>query len=288
MNTSIKGIYSIFCIANQKRYIGSAYDLRKRFCQHHYGLKNNTHYNSHLQRSWNKYGEKNFTFNVLEECDIEHLIVNEQKWIVFYDSLNPINGFNRKEAGPRGCVSEETKRKMSEVNKGKQLSQETKRKIGLAQIGNKNCSGMKLSEKTKRKISEAHTGMKKSEETRIKISNSLKGKALSEETKRKISEKHKGKKISKETKRKISNAMIGRIITQETKNNISKNRKGKGLGIKSPHRRAINMIDSSGNIIKHFDFLGDAHVFLNVKSSGITACCLHKTKTSCGYRWEYV
>jgi len=51
----------------------------------------------------------------------------------------------------------------------------------------------KCSEETKKKISEANKGRKLSEETKKKISEAHKGKRLSEETKKKIGEGHRGK-----------------------------------------------------------------------------------------------
>ncbi len=100
-------------------------------------------------------------------------------------------------------ISEETKRKISEANKGKKRSEETKRKMSL--------SKQNMSEETKRKMSEANKGKKRSEETKRKMSKAKKGRAspligrkLPEETKRKMSEAEKGKKRSEETRRKMS------------------------------------------------------------------------------------
>jgi hypothetical protein len=99
--------------------------------------------------------------------------------------------------------SEETKRKISEVHKGKTHSEETKRKMSEALKGK---PGTPRSEETKRKISESRRGKPgtpRSEETRIKMSEAHKGKTPSEETKRKISEVQKGKTLSEEHKRKM-------------------------------------------------------------------------------------
>lgn len=95
--------------------------------------------------------------------------------------------------------------------KGRKLSEETRKKIAVAR------KGIQLSEETKRKISEEQKGKKRlpfSEETRKKMSEAakgkpgtMKGKHHSEETRKKISEANKGKKhkpLSEETKRKIS------------------------------------------------------------------------------------
>ena len=67
-------------------------------------------------------------------------------------------------------------------NFGKELSEETKRKIGEAN------KGRTLSEETKRKIGESSKGRTHSEETKRKIGESSKGKTTSEEAKRKIGE----------------------------------------------------------------------------------------------------
>lgn len=69
----------------------------------------------HLQNSWNKYGEENFTINILEECPINLLDEREEYWIKKYDSIK--NGYNQKTGGSRSCgykMSEEAKIKMRE------------------------------------------------------------------------------------------------------------------------------------------------------------------------------
>ena len=95
--------------------------------------------------------------------------------------------------------SEETRRKISEANKGKIVSEETRRKLSEAQKGKPH------SEETKRKMSETKKGE----------SNHFFGKKHSEETKRKISEAGKGQVpwnkgktgiCSEETRRKLSEA----------------------------------------------------------------------------------
>ena len=90
--------------------------------------------------------------------------------------------------------TEEHKRKMRENAKinpdygmrGKHHSEETKRKISLAQ------KGKHPSEETRRKLSLANRGKIVSQETRRKLSLALRGLHRSEETMRKISEAHKG------------------------------------------------------------------------------------------------
>jgi hypothetical protein len=53
-----------------------------------------------LQNAFNKHGEQNFVFEILEECEDKKLEEREVFWVHFYDSLK--NGYNCKEPGMRG------------------------------------------------------------------------------------------------------------------------------------------------------------------------------------------
>lgn len=64
------GIYKIKNLINDKIYIGSAFDLEKRWKWHSSRLKNNSHWNTHLQKAWNKYGSDNFIFEIIEKVDM--------------------------------------------------------------------------------------------------------------------------------------------------------------------------------------------------------------------------
>ena len=81
-------------------------------------------------------------------------------------------------------VSDETKQKLSESHKGKPLSEEHKRKIGEA--SKKNWENPEYREKIIQKVKEANTGKHHSEETREKLRVSNTGKHLSEETREKL------------------------------------------------------------------------------------------------------
>lgn len=61
------GIYEIRCISNNKVYIGSTtVSFRGRLQRHVQELCRGTHHCKQLQRCWNKYGEANFSFKILE------------------------------------------------------------------------------------------------------------------------------------------------------------------------------------------------------------------------------
>ena len=93
-----QGIYVIRCSVSGKVYVGSSKKMHERWMEHKRSLRNNKHHSQHLQRAWNKYGEKAFEFQIVEEIlDPLDLICREQKWIDTCDSFK--NGYNgRQEA----------------------------------------------------------------------------------------------------------------------------------------------------------------------------------------------
>ena len=86
------GIYKIKNLFNGKVYIGQSVDIEKRWGVHKTELKNNYHCNVHLQNAWNKYGEGNFEFSIVEECDADQLNQREIYWISKFNSYE--NGYN--------------------------------------------------------------------------------------------------------------------------------------------------------------------------------------------------
>ena len=91
------GIYQIKNLLNGKVYIGQSVDIEKRWSTHKAELKNNYHYNIHLQNAWNKYGEDNFEFSIIEECDMDELNAREIFWISKLNSCN--SGYNLTTGG---------------------------------------------------------------------------------------------------------------------------------------------------------------------------------------------
>lgn len=88
------GIYMILNVVNNKCYIGSSKNIKIRLYQHKRELKNNIHINDYLQKAWKKYGEENFQFWILENCNENDLLSNEQYWLDYYTSYNEKNGYN--------------------------------------------------------------------------------------------------------------------------------------------------------------------------------------------------
>lgn len=139
------GIYGIRNLINGKIYVGkTGMNFGDRWDSHRSLLNNGKHDNPHLQNAWNKYGQDNFEFIVIEDCSIEELDDKEKYYIKIYKDLNL--AYNIHDGGNEGN------------NLGKHLSEEIKRKIG--EKNRINNIGKKHSDETKKKMSQAHQGMK--------------------------------------------------------------------------------------------------------------------------------
>jgi len=129
----LSGIYAIINIYNDKCYIGSAIKLKRRWQDHLKHLKSNKHHSILLQRAFNKHWINPFLFIVIEYCEKDRLIEKELHWMNELKpeyNLAPIAGSC---LGYKHTV--ETKKKMSEANKNKKLSEETKLKISISNKG---------------------------------------------------------------------------------------------------------------------------------------------------------
>lgn len=77
-----RGIYKIINVVNNKFYVGSAVDLKRRKTRHFSELRTGKHNNRHLQAAWVKYGEQAFVFVVVEELpDDADLLAAENVWL---------------------------------------------------------------------------------------------------------------------------------------------------------------------------------------------------------------
>jgi group I intron endonuclease len=77
-----RGIYKIINVVNNKFYVGSAIDLKRRKARHFSELRTGRHSNRHLQAAWAKYGEQAFIFVVVEEVSPDaDLLAAENVWL---------------------------------------------------------------------------------------------------------------------------------------------------------------------------------------------------------------
>lgn len=165
----LSGIYAIVNIFNDKRYVGSAIDLRKRWEFHKWQLNCDKHNNKYLQRSWNKYLSVSFIFVVLEYVDKENLVFREQFWL---DNLKPEYNILPKAHSTFGRIlSAESRAKMSAWQIGKTISPEHREKMAAAK------RGVSLSEEHKLKLSISGKNVngkyKRSKETIERMATSL-------------------------------------------------------------------------------------------------------------------
>jgi len=77
----ISGIYKIVNIINGKYYVGSSKNIKNRWKRHNKDLNKGCHRNNYLQRAWNKYGERNFEFVIVEVVNLNKLDEIEQKYL---------------------------------------------------------------------------------------------------------------------------------------------------------------------------------------------------------------
>lgn len=169
MNNS--GIYKIYWQNNPYYYYGQAVNLNRRKSTHLESIKKGKHRNPKMQSIYNKYGD--FIFEPIVYADYQDLNSIEQKYLdkyfndEFCCNLCP-NSFSSKgrvySQETLNSIRESAKNKVKLIGElnpfyGKKHTEETKRKLSELRKGKKNP-----------KISEAKRGIKASEETKKKLS----------------------------------------------------------------------------------------------------------------------
>ena len=164
------GIYAIHNIETGRLYVGSTNNLWRRRMEHFRSLEIGTHCNRWLQASFNKRGRGAFEYIILVDCDEGCLIATEQNICEYFRQENqplyntgefvdiPLRGvfgaahpsFGKKLTddhkqkcacpGERNGMfgrhhTEEVRRFISQLNKGRKLSQEQKNHISRVHTG---------------------------------------------------------------------------------------------------------------------------------------------------------
>lgn len=96
-------VYRITCKINGRRYIGQTEDIKARFEYHKCMLRKGNHPCHEMQYDYNTYGEKNFHYEVIKECDkkllkyYEYFYINHESTISFvYNKNKGVNTDNLK------------------------------------------------------------------------------------------------------------------------------------------------------------------------------------------------
>lgn len=143
-------IYIIHNTINDKKYIGQTIKtIEQRFYRHCHDGRTMI-----ICKAIKKYGMENFRVELIETTDnLEQSNAKEVFWCNFYKSFSP-TGYNLKAGGRKySSLSEETKRKISQSNKGRKCSPESIKRLR-----------------------ESHLGYVPTAETRKKLSDHFKGK----------------------------------------------------------------------------------------------------------------
>ncbi|MHB0978460.1 MAG: NUMOD3 domain-containing DNA-binding protein [Minisyncoccota bacterium] len=224
-------IYKIINLTNGKFYVGSTVNQRERFRTHRNKLRGNRHHCKHLQAAWNKYGEDNFLFTIVEtvspECNLQHA---EDIWLQKHVGTEQCyNSGMRSDAPWRGGKKENHPRFAHEKTKAERASISATLKLVYRNIENHPRYRAKLSDESKAKISENRKGKAAgSDHYRF-------GQTVSEEVRKKIGDKQRGVKkaprvLTTEGHAKIMAAVAaghyasfkGKHHTDETKERMSK------------------------------------------------------------------
>lgn len=233
MQTSRGGVYQIRDRESGNLYIGSSCNIFQRFHSHWSKLARGIHANKYLQAAWNKYGESRFAFEALLFCAERDLIFYEQRAIDAFASSDRRFGFNLRKTASSNAglkMSDESKKKISDIVKGRRHTDEARAKISKAKLGKKR-PGLGAFMAILHKGNKYRVGHKHTAESKALMSKNRMGKALGPKPQNgpKISAALMGHKLSDETKAKIAAKALGRKASEETKAKLSAMRTGRKL-----------------------------------------------------------
>lgn len=205
--------YTVYCYTNKingKKYVGqTCQTLLERSKTDGSGYKSCTYFWNAIQ----KYGFNNFNKEIIaDKLSKEDADFLEHFYIDLWDLKNHNFGYNLRDGGSHGALTDEHKMKIGEANKNPSI--ETREKLRQCRLG------VRLSEESKKKLSESHKGKK---QTKTQVENRVKkliGQKRTEEQKQNISNALKGKKRSKESIEKIAEKQKKPVLELDKKNNI--------------------------------------------------------------------
>lgn len=236
---------------NKKKYVGVTCQNPSRRWRDGIGYKSQTiMYRAILKYGWDKI-EHIILLSGLSKQEAER---EERKIIKELKTNDRKYGYNIENGGNTHKVSNETKRKMSEIA------------IKRFKIYGGTMLGKKHSKKTK-----ANMSLKK-----IGVNNPMFGRKLTDEHKKRISIANKGKTASKETKNKLSTSHKGLMVGEKHPNYN-----------KHPLSKSVSQYTMDNIFIKKYVSCADAERQTGINYYSIRNNCIKKSKSSGGYRWKY-
>lgn len=161
----VSGIYCIQNLKSGKKYIGQSIDIKRRWNDH---IKHSQTRDYYFCRALRKHSEDEWRWSVISiHNDQEFLDFAETEAIAHFECTDPSKGYNcapgaisspsthpfvkekirQKLSGKkRGPLSESTKKKIGDANRGRKFSLELRKKLSDAHKGQK---GRKFTEETK-------------------------------------------------------------------------------------------------------------------------------------------
>jgi group I intron endonuclease len=137
-------IYLITNTVTKKQYIGQTLceDVERRWKQHKWPSNKNK--GTYIANAFNKHGIESFKFQIICICFDEDCNIYEEQYIKKFNTLVP-NGYNLQAGGNNHKCHLDTKKKLSDINKGKnnpqygkKWSKELREKRKKETIGDKN------------------------------------------------------------------------------------------------------------------------------------------------------
>lgn len=134
----MRGVYAIRHPYSEMVYVGSSGNIGQRWAYHRSALKLGRHENKPLQALYDQWGISHFQFVVLQVIDSGDMLSIEQGYIDQYRSLGRLLNLYTTAGSPAGYKhTEETRQRKQEIAKNRPpVSDETRRKISLAKMGN--------------------------------------------------------------------------------------------------------------------------------------------------------
>ena len=165
------GIYIIKNNIDDRVYIGSSINLKKRFYAHINSLRNKNHHNTKLQNFVNKYGLNVLLFEIICNCSKHELIKLEQFYIDKFNAY--IKGFNCSPTAGNILnfkMSNESKMKISKALKKHKRTEEHCKSLSNAQKNKPKLflRGLKRTPEQIKNISQGQLNSKKAIEAKKK------------------------------------------------------------------------------------------------------------------------